>query len=109
MVATVSMPRLAFQPNYDSWDPPDELLSLLDDKALRTRDRVELVWAFYSRDHNGPGPWASEIAAVLSICKSNVERCMTELVAEGRARKRNGKFSLVKGKYSHPSIVKFSD
>jgi hypothetical protein len=101
--------RKPFKPDYDTWEPPSDLLDLLADKALQTRDKVELVFSFYARDHKGQGPWAREIACVLSIAKQNVERRMTELIAEGRAKKINGKFVLTEGKYSHPAIRKFPD
>lgn len=108
MVALAVTTRKPFVPNYDRWEPPDWLFPLLDQARL-TRDKVEIVWAVYAHDHKGQGPWASEIADVLGIAKQNVERRMTELIAEGRAAKRHGKFILIKSNYTHPAIVDFLD
>jgi len=98
------MTALPFQPQYDRWEPPDDLLNLLSDNRLRTRDKVELVYAFYSKAHNGQGPYASEIAEVLSISKRTIEIAMVALIAENRAVKINGKFALRKATYTHEAI-----
>lgn len=99
------MASLPFVPDYDQWEPPSELIELLA-TMRRTRDKVEAVYAFYANDHKGQGPYASEIASVLGVNKSNVERRMTELISEGRAKKLHGKFVLVRGTYTHPTVRK---
>ena len=93
----------AFVPDYDDWNPPSEMYELLAEVKY-TRDRVEIVHAFYAATHRGQGPFASEIARVLGIAKQNVERRMLELIAEGRARKLHGKFILIAGNYTHPKV-----
>ena len=95
---------LPFQPQYDKWEPPDDLLNLLATQGLRTRDKVEIVYAFYAKTHNGQGPYASEISIVLGISKHNVEMRMQELINEGRAIRINGKFTLQRAQYTHAAI-----
>src|SRR5258708_39420499 len=90
--------RSPFIPNYDHWQPPAALLDLLP-SLLHTRDRVEAVIAFYAAEHGGQMPYAREIADVLHIAKQNVEQRMTELIAEGRARRLNGKYMLCAAHY----------
>jgi hypothetical protein len=96
--------RIRFVPNYDHWEPPAALLELLPSLPL-VRDRVEAVIAFYCADHGGQGPFAREIAEVLHIAKQNVERRMNELIAEGRARRHNGKYMLCAAHYQHPALA----
>jgi|SRR5579859_743948 len=96
--------RSPFVPNYDHWQPPAALLDLLPALPL-TRDRVEAVIAFYAAEHGGQGPYAREIAEVLNIAKQNVEQRMTELIAEGRARRHNGKYMLNAADYHHPALA----
>lgn len=94
-----------FNPDYDKWTPPEELFIVLNEGGLYSRDKVEIVYAFYAHDHGGQGPYAREIAEVLGVSKKLVELKMKELIERGRAEKINGKFSLVKSDYSHPSII----
>ncbi len=95
--------RNPFVPNYDRWQPPAALVDLLP-SLPHTRDRVEAVIAYYAADHGGQGPFAREIAAVLHIAKQNVERRMSELIAEGRASRHNGKYMLNAAHYDHPAL-----
>lgn len=95
----------SFTPDYDKWSAPESLLIALQEPGLKTRDKVELVFAFYAHDHRGQGPFASEIAEILSISKQNVESRMVELIATGRAQKLHGKFALIRSDYTHPLII----
>lgn len=98
-----------FQPDYDKWTPPEALYEALTDETLYTRDKVELVFAFYSYDHKGQGPTEREIAAVLNISSITVHQRMVDLVALGRAERIHGKFILKRSQYSHPSVQKILD
>ena len=87
-----------------AWEVPPNLQKLLDDPALRVRDKVELVIAFYCRDHAGNAPSLSEIARTLGIAKQNVERRVVELTNQGRVERLDGKLLLKKSEHSHPLV-----
>lgn len=108
------MPRLIkpFVPDYDTWEPPSELLDLLTQKHLRQRDRVELIVAFYAADHGGNSPTYEKIGEVMDIDRGNAYKYAMQLCQpwECRAVKKNGQFWLVDSEYSHPVIrSKFKD
>ena len=100
------MPRRSFTPDYDQWEPPDDLLDMLSDKKLRQRDRVEMIIAFYAADHGGNSPTFDEIGAILGISKGNAYKYAMELTqdSERRAKRKNGTFWLVNSEYTHPVI-----
>ncbi len=106
MVAQIaaSPRRQVFEPNYDTWTPPEELLILLQDESLRTRDKTELVCGFYAWQHNGQHPYPSEVARILGVSTERVQQAMTQLIAAGRATRKHGKFSLALGRYSNPVV-----
>jgi hypothetical protein len=87
------------------WEPPAALKNLLLEAALKSRDKVELVIAYYSLDHGGNAPSMKETADVLGIARQNVERRILELIAEGRAERLDGKLILRKSSYSHPALA----
>lgn len=95
-----------FEPDYDIWEPPDELLDLLADKRLKQRDRVELVIAFYAADHGGNSPSFQHIADIMGISKGNAYKYAKELTQDPfkRAVHRNGEFWLTNSTYTHPVI-----
>ena len=96
-----------FLPDYDEWTPPEQLLALLGDKTLRTRDKVELVVGVYAMEHRGNHPSEQKIADILSLSKSRAHEVMLELLALGRAERRHGKFALRFGVYSNPLVSQF--
>jgi len=103
------MPRYnhsRFEPDYDDWEPPDELSDLLSQKQLYQRDRVELVIAFYAAEHGGNTPTYEKIADIMHIPRSNAYKFAMQLCSpwEKRAVKKNGKFWLIDSEYSHPVI-----
>jgi hypothetical protein len=102
-----------------AWNPPDELIGLLQDRRLKQYDRVELIVAFYAGDHGGCSPSWQEIADVLTLAprkqrkghksaakvsKGNAYIYGMQLVGRGRARSLDGKFWLTHSQYSHPVI-----
>lgn len=102
------MPQIP-TPESDHWEPPPELLDLIDkkkNKKMRQRDRVELVIAFYAAEHGGNTPTYEKIGQVMGIPRANAHRFAMELTQpwERRAIKTNGKFWLVNSVYSHPII-----
>lgn len=96
----------AFAPDYDQWEPPDQLLELMANKHLRQRDRVELIIAFYAADHGGNSPTYEKIGEILGASKGNAYKFAMELTQpwECRAVKRNGQFWLINSRYTHPVI-----
>src|SRR4030042_186970 len=100
--------RNLFEPNPDfvEWIPPEELLNILKDDELRAYEKVELVCGYYAWQHHGQHPFASEIAKVLNVSKQAVEHSMDRLRLKGRATKKNGKFALVNGRYTNPTVAK---
>lgn len=106
------MPRsIPFVPDYDQWEPPDELLDLIAQKKLRQRDRVELIIAFYAASHGGNSPTYDKIGEILGTSKGNAHKYAMELTQpwECRAMKKNGQFWLINSEYTHPVIQsKFS-
>lgn len=105
MLQTTTTPRRKlFEPDLDRWTPPEQLLELLTDKSLRTRDKVELVCGYYAWKHHGQHPYASEIKDILGISKTRVEQAMEQLVSHGRAVRIHGKFALRNGRYTNPVV-----
>ena len=98
--------RKTFDPDYDPWEPPSELLDMLHNKKLLQRDRVELVVAFYAESHGGNSPTYEKIGEIMCIPRPNAYRFAMELTMgdHPRAIKRNGKFWLLNSQYSHPLI-----
>lgn len=103
-MTTLSRRPKAFEPEYDEWLPPEELLIALHDPSLKTRDKVELIIGVYAVQHRGLHPSAEKIHRVLGLCKTRVETVMTELIAAGRAEKLHGKFVLKRGVYQNPVV-----
>ena len=89
------------------WSLPDDVLHLLNDPSLNTRDMIELVVVAYSNDHGGNAPSMAEIAGILGINKVNVQRGIDELIAMERAQRIDGKLVIKNSEYSHPLIKKF--
>jgi hypothetical protein len=100
------VPKRAFEPDYDEWEPPAELLEMIADKKLLQRDRVELIIAFYASAHGGNSPTYEKIGEIMGASRGNVYRFAMELTQPPRARavKRNGQFWLLDSEYTHPKI-----
>jgi hypothetical protein len=100
------MPRRAFEPDYDEWEPSSELLEMIEDKKLLQRDRVELIVAFYASSHGGNSPTYEKVGEILGISRGNVYKYAMELTQppHPRAVKRNGQFWLLNSEYTHPKI-----
>lgn len=101
------MPRLATI-DIDIWEPPPELLDLIDKKKHRMyqRDRIELIVAFYASEHGGNSPTFECMGKILKCGRSNAFLYAMELTRDDqrRAVRRNGKFWLVNSQYTHPVI-----
>jgi hypothetical protein len=104
MLATMDNAR-TFTPDYDQWEPPTELVEHLSTLTL-TRDKVEAVFVVYAHYHHGQGPYASEIARILSLSKQTVENRMKDLIIIGRASRIHGKYAILTGNYTHPALAK---
>ena len=80
------------------WSLPENARLLLDDPALKTRDRIELVVFAYREDHGGNSPSISEIASVLGLPRANVQRGIDDLILLERAERIDGKLMIARSR-----------
>lgn len=92
-----------FSPRYDRWTPADQVMDAIN-KCTLVRDKVEVLFAHFANDHGGQGASAYEIARILRIARQNIQRRMDDLIDEGRAIRRHGKFYLILHSKTHPSV-----
>lgn len=95
--------RKNFNQDRYEWKAPLEMWEALKEEGLFLKDKIEIVYAFYAKGHNGNAPSIDDVATILELAKTTIADKIKILVKEERLVQIDGRYSLKNSKYTHPA------